>query len=183
MAQEFTEYLGVVGAAHGIDGAFSLVDAAGTPVVLTVGTIVGLGYSRDFLRPYTLEEASGTLPHIRLRLREITSRDAVQSIVDMAVYAPPSALRSSATERYRIGDLEGCIVRTEEGVDLGVITDVWLLPANDVWVMTTPTGTEVPLPVIEDVIRTVDIDDKTIVVRLLDGLMDVTTATEEDSDA
>jgi 16S rRNA processing protein RimM len=183
MAHEFTEYLGVVGAAHGIDGAFSLVDGAGTPVDLTPGTIVGVGYSRDFLRPFTVESMSGLHPHLRLHLREIPSRDAVESIADMAVYAPASALRSSARERYRIGDLEGCTVRTEDGADIGVVTDVWLLPANDVWVVTTATGIEIPLPVIDDVILMVNIEEKSILVHLLDGLMDVTTSTDEDSDA
>ena len=46
------------------------------------------------------------------------------------------------------------------------------LPANDVWVMRTDKA-EIPLPVIDDVIKSVDIEKKEIRIELMDGLMDL----------
>ena len=46
------------------------------------------------------------------------------------------------------------------------------MPANDVWVVKTAQG-DVPLPVIDDVIKKVDIAKKQIEVFLIEGLMEL----------
>lgn len=55
--------------------------------------------------------------------------------------------------------------------DLGTITDVIVTGANDVWVVDGPFG-EVLIPVIEEVVETVDEDAMTARVRLLPGLIE-----------
>jgi len=63
---------------------------------------------------------------------------------------------------------------------LGTITDVWIMPANDVWVLSMPEG-DIPLPVIDDVILSVDIPKKQIIIRLIDGLRDLLPKSSDDS--
>jgi 16S rRNA processing protein RimM len=46
------------------------------------------------------------------------------------------------------------------------------LPANDVWLMKY-NNMEIPIPVIDDVIKKVDIKNKEIYVELIDGLMEL----------
>jgi 16S rRNA processing protein RimM len=57
------------------------------------------------------------------------------------------------------------------------------MPANDVWVVTTPSGKTIPLPVIDSVIVSVNLEQRVIVVRLLDGLetIDDHDASEHDA--
>jgi 16S rRNA processing protein RimM len=54
---------------------------------------------------------------------------------------------------------------------MGTVTDVIVTGANDVWVVEGPLG-EVLLPVIDDVVRTIDEDARTVSVVLLPGLLE-----------
>jgi len=82
-------------------------------------------------------------------------------------------------EQYYISDLLECQALDEQGNLLGRITDVWIMPANDVWVLTTKDG-DIPLPVIDDVILSTDIEKKQIVIRLIDGLTDLLPGGDQD---
>ncbi len=60
-------------------------------------------------------------------------------------------------------------VETEDGEYLGKIVDVYLLPANDVYVV-KQGDKEILLPAIEDVIKKVDLDRGNLVVIRIGGL-------------
>ena len=83
-------------------------------------------------------------------------------------------------DNYFISDLIGCSGIDGQGNILGTIKDVWIMPANDVWVLSMPEG-DIPLPVIDDVIRSVDIQKKQIVIRLIEGLRDLLPKSSNDS--
>ena len=72
-----------------------------------------------------------------------------------------------------IADLIGLRVVTEEGEELGKLTDVLETGANDVYVVEAPGKKELLLPAIKDCIRDVDLESGTMTVRLLKGLMDL----------
>lgn len=177
-----TEYLGVIGRSHGVDGTVVLVDTVGLPARLDATSTVYVGYARDFAKPFRVSAFHATPQRTTLRLAGIASPEAASSLVDQAVYVAASNLAPSATERYRIGDIEGATVKAEDGTVLGTIAEVWLLPANDVWVLQRPDGNTIPLPVIDSVIRNVNMAERTITVRLLEGLEDLSKAAAEADD-
>lgn len=160
----------MLGRAHGLDGTLVLDDAVALPHGLAQDSVVAVGFSRDFTKTYTVEAFSQTEHRTLIKLREIGSAEAAESVVDNAVYAQPTDIGVSSSDRYRVGDIQECSVVDEAGNTIGMVTDVWILPANDVWVVTTPSKTTIPLPVIDDVILHVDLEQRTITVRLLDGL-------------
>jgi 16S rRNA processing protein RimM len=175
MASTQSEYIGVLGRVHGLDGTFVLSDAIPLPSGLAVGTVVSIGFSRDFTKPFCVESFVQTEHRTLLKVKEISSSEAASQLLDNAVFANSSDIGALSIDRFRIGDIEGSSVIDESGNLLGTITDVWILPANDVWVMTTPLKNTIPLPVIDEVILKVDVNTKQITVRLLDGLERVDT--------
>ena len=74
-------------------------------------------------------------------------------------------------DTYFIVDLLGCEVTTEEGDLLGELIDVFPTGSNDVYVVKDDLGKQTLLPAIGDVIKKVDIENKKIVVHLLEGLV------------
>lgn len=74
---------------------------------------------------------------------------------------------------YYYHEIIGCRVLTEDGEELGEITDILSPGANDVWVVkgTKPKAKEILLPVIDDVVLKVEPSDKLVTVRLLEGLI------------
>lgn len=71
-----------------------------------------------------------------------------------------------------IADLIGCDVITDQGENLGKLTDVLKTGANDVYVVKMESGREVLLPVIEQCVLEKDIENKIVKVHVMKGLLD-----------
>ena len=67
-------------------------------------------------------------------------------------------------------EIIGCKVITTEGILLGEIVDILQTGANDVWIVRKKGKKDVLIPYIEDVVKAVDIENKTVTVELLEGL-------------
>lgn len=75
-------------------------------------------------------------------------------------------------DEYFIADLIGLDVEDEEKRAIGVLTDVLQTGANDVYVVKSPDGKEYLFPAIKECILKVDMDQKTVTVHVMPGLMD-----------
>lgn len=79
---------------------------------------------------------------------------------------------------YYIADLIGCKVYADEesgemsGRLLGTVKDVLQTAANDVYIVSTPSGGELLFPVIGECIKNVNIENSTITVHVMKGLLD-----------
>jgi len=75
--------------------------------------------------------------------------------------------------QYYYHQIIGCAVVTEDGEELGTISEILSPGANDVWVVERPKskGKQLLLPVIDEVVIEVNITDKRITVRLMEGLI------------
>lgn len=76
-------------------------------------------------------------------------------------------------DEYFIADLIGVQVRTDEGEELGEITDVLQTGANDVYVIKQADGEEILIPAIRDCVKEVDIEEGKMCVHLLPGLREI----------
>ncbi len=74
-------------------------------------------------------------------------------------------------DSYFIVDIIGCKVFTDENEFLGKVIDVFQTGSNDVYTVKNNEDKEILLPAIEDVIKDIDIANKKIVVKLMDGLI------------
>lgn len=84
---------------------------------------------------------------------------------DMAIPLPDNV--------YYISDLIGIEVRTEEGEKLGKICNVFPTGSNDVYVVKHATQKkEILLPAIREVVKQIDIESGTMVINLIEGLIE-----------
>ena len=74
---------------------------------------------------------------------------------------------------FFIVDLVGLKVESDDGMDLGVLTDVLQTGANDVFVAKMPDGNEVLIPYIEQCVPEIHPETGKVVVHLLPGLLDL----------
>lgn len=82
-----------------------------------------------------------------------------------------SELLELEEDEYYYHEIIGCRVVTEEGEELGDITEILSPGANDVWVVKPGKGKEILLPVIDEVLVSVDVENKVVTVRLMEGLI------------
>src|SRR5690625_2307270 len=74
-------------------------------------------------------------------------------------------------DEYYVHEIIGCEVVDEEGANIGVVEDILKPGANDVWVASrADSKKELLIPVIDDVVLDVDISQKRITIRLLEGM-------------
>lgn len=81
------------------------------------------------------------------------------------------AVKLGPDENFII-DLIGLSVVTEDGNKLGTLTDVIKTGANDVYEVKMTDGKEVLLPAIKECILNVDLENATVTVHMMDGLLD-----------
>ena len=70
-------------------------------------------------------------------------------------------------------DLIGMQVVTEEGEDLGEVTDVIQNTAQDLFEVELPEGRKVLIPKVDAFVRSIDGETRTVTVRLQEGLLDL----------
>lgn len=75
-------------------------------------------------------------------------------------------------DEYFICDIIDAKVVTDEGDELGILTDVLQTGANDVYVVKDSNGKEVLLPVIPSCVLDINTEDKLVKVHILPGLLD-----------
>ncbi len=73
---------------------------------------------------------------------------------------------------YYTFELIGLEVVTEEGERLGRLSDVWSMPAQDVYVVERE-GKEILVPALRSIIKDVDLARQRMTVNLPDGLLDI----------
>ena len=73
-------------------------------------------------------------------------------------------------DEYFIADLIDMEVVTEDEEHFGVVKDVLVTGANDVYIVTRDDGTEVLLPAIKECVRNIDMEQGRITVHIMDGL-------------
>lgn len=69
-------------------------------------------------------------------------------------------------------DIIGCQMQTTDGDHLGTITSILSPGANDVWVVEQSSGKELLIPYIKEVVKSVDIEEKKVMIELMEGLLD-----------
>ena len=75
-------------------------------------------------------------------------------------------------DEYFVADLIGTKVVSDEGTELGVMTDVIETGANDVYVVKNSEGEEILFPAIKDCVKEVDLEKGVITLHVMDGLLD-----------
>jgi 16S rRNA processing protein RimM len=108
---------------------------------------------------------------IRVMLEGITDINLAQLEKGKNVFAAENDLPPPAENEFYYRDVMGCEVFLTDGVRIGVVEEIIATGANDVFVV-RGDGKEVLVPVIEDVVKEIDLDGKRVVIEAIPGLLD-----------
>ena len=144
----------------------SSVQKGGAP--LEFGTSDGLSAAQEFklIRAERVNAAA-----IRLTLEGLDDPDAAEALRGASVSVLISDLPPKAPGEFYYYEAIGCSVATTDGRLIGVIEDVIATGANDVWVV-RDGATEVLVPVIDNVVKSMDLGARRMVVEAVPGLLD-----------
>ena len=106
---------------------------------------------------------------IRVSLECASDRTTAEQLVGLLILVPPAERVTLPAGTYFVDDLVGLVVLTEEGEHVGVLKEVMHMPAHDVYVIQN-RGEEVLLPAVPEFVRAVDLQARTLTVKLIEGM-------------
>ena len=104
-----------------------------------------------------------------LKFKGIDDMDTANKYRQKSLYVTRENAVKLKKNEYYIADLIGLKVSSDEGEELGEITDVLQTGANDVYIIKSEKE-EILLPAIKECVKEVDIEKGTMLVHLLPGL-------------
>ena len=126
-----------------------------------------LGTSYDNLIDLKLEKAIGNGKRMRFKFEGIDSELKAKNIIGKTIYA---STRADDEINLIASDLIGFDVVKDTGDSVGDLKDVMWLPANDVYVVFNGAK-ELLIPIVYEVVLSVDYDKKEILIASIDGLI------------
>ena len=118
----------------------------------------------------TIDEVSYSKNLVLLKFKEAPDINMVEKYKNCYLKIDRKDAVELPEDTYFIVDLLGLEVYTEEGRKLGKVDDIFKTGSNDVYVVKNEEGKQLLLPAIADVIKTIDLQNKKIIVNLIKGL-------------
>jgi 16S rRNA processing protein RimM len=96
----------------------------------------------------------------------------VEKYKNSLIKVPESQLTDLDEGEYYFHEIIGCTVLTDAGEEIGTIKEILETGANDVWIVKRKNKKDALIPFIDDVVKEIDIEEKRIVISLMEGLID-----------
>lgn len=164
--KEPTVAVGRITRAHGVHGEVAVLVLSEVPERFDDGATLWLEDGRKL----TVASSRPHKDRLLIRFREVRDRAAAEALQKALLVVPESMSPPLPAGSWWDHQLEGCAVVTDAGRELGTVREVIHTPANDVWSAVDDAGTETLIPVLEDVLVSVDVEAKRILVREIEGL-------------
>lgn len=123
------------------------------------------------LKEYTIEDVKYSKNLVLLKFKGIDDINDTIALKNCYLKIDRSNAVKLEKDSYFIVDLIGLEVYSDENELLGILCDVFPTGSNDVYVVKNEIGKQILLPAIKEVIKKVDLEDKKVIVRLIDGLI------------
>jgi 16S rRNA processing protein RimM len=155
----------------GIKGYFKTQVLTHSPKRLLKLKKVFLGVTTENLIELTIEDVLFQQRSTLVKFEGVDDRTAAERYIGRYVFIPESNVLRPPKGSFFIHDLVGCRVQTGEGKQIGIIEDVLKAPSQDIW--TIRQGDQVKmLPAVKDFIIEVDILNRTVIVKTIEGLLE-----------
>lgn len=163
--------VGVISATHGIKGEVKVYPTTDDPDRFRHLKEV-LIYDNENIMPLEITGVKFFKHLVILKFKGFDRIEDVEKFKKRDLYVTrENAIPLEDGEHY-IADLIGLKVLSEKGIYLGTLTDVLQTGANDVYIVENADGKEILLPAIRDCILNIDMDNRIMTVKILEGLMD-----------
>ena len=120
---------------------------------------------------YNIESVKPHKNIFLLKLENIDDINVAEGLKGAVITADREKLPPLPEGTYYITDIIGLEVYEDEKY-IGKISDWIETGSNNVYIIKRPKGKDVLIPAIDDVIKKIDIENKTMSVKLLEGLME-----------
>lgn len=161
-----------IGRAHGIKGEVTVEVRTDEPE-LRLGPGAVLTTDPASAGPLTIATGRVHSGRLLLRFEGVADRNAAEALRNTLLIAEvdPDELPEEEDEYYdhQLIDLD---VVTEDGTEVGRITEISHLPTQDLFIVERPDGTEVMIPFVAEIVTDIDLEEQRAVISPPPGLID-----------
>jgi 16S rRNA processing protein RimM len=166
MVGEPTVAVGRITRPHGVHGEVAVLVLSEVPDRFADGATV---WTEGGLR-LTVVSSRRHADRLLVRFREVGDRARAEELARALLVVPESSSPDLPEGSWWDHRVEGCALATDTGRELGTVREVIHTAANDVWSVVDEAGDETLIPVLKEVLVSVDVDAKRIVVHEIPGL-------------
>jgi 16S rRNA processing protein RimM len=164
--------VGKITGTHGIRGLLKIYSFSGNIESLQACDSVTIKSHEGIISKLKLKSIATSAGKLVIGFMGLDDIDQAQTYVGSELCLLRSQLPEPEDDEYYWCDLIGLRVATIEGVDLGVIEDIFEAGSSDIYVV-RGMEREYLIPAIADVITSVDLKNGRMLVSPLEGLLDL----------
>lgn len=154
---------------HGIRGEIRMTVLTDFPELISPGQII---YAGERYQAYTVRDIRGNGDDMLVSLKELPDRTAVEIFRNIMVYMKSEDMPDLPEGEFFIHQLVGMEVITDQDEKLGILKEILITGANDVYLVESPEGKELLLPATEEVVLDISQENRQILVHIIPGLLD-----------
>ena len=162
--------VGVISSTHGVRGEVKVFPTTDDVKRFKKLKKVILDTGKEQL-PLEIEGVKFFKQFVILKFRGIDNINDIEKYEGKSLLVDREHAVKLKKDEYFIADMIGMDVFTEEGELFGALKDVMETGANDVYIIEMTDGKEVLVPAIKQCILDVDIENRKMVIHLLEGLV------------
>ncbi len=162
--------VGVISSTHGVRGEVKVFPTTDDVKRFKKLKKVILDTGKEQL-PLEIEGVKFFKQFVILKFRGIDNINDIEKYKGKSLLVDRKDAVKLKKDEYFIADMIGMDVFTEDGELFGALKDVMETGANDVYIIEMSDGKEVLVPAIKQCILDVDIENRKMVIHLLEGLV------------
>jgi len=163
--------VGIVTGAHGLRGALRMrSDNPDAGLLEEIGRVL-IASPGENPNDYKILSAAALGRGVRLELEGVTDANQAESLRGAEVFVAKDDLPPAKANEFYHYQVIGCSVVLADGQRIGTIEEVFSTGANDVFVVRDGSR-EVLVPVIADVVKSIDVDARRVTIDAVPGLLD-----------
>jgi 16S rRNA processing protein RimM len=147
---------------HGVSGEILMELITDSPENLAIGNEVFIGEDKIPSKVISLRPTDKLW---LITLAGFGNRETVARFSNQWLYMKIDQLQPPAEGRFYQHEVIGMQVLNEAGIVLGIVSEILITGANDVYVVRNEQGEESLIPVVKSVIQKMDRKSRTIVIR------------------
>lgn len=171
MSAEDLLLIGKITKPHGIKGSLKVYSYAESPELFNDAEVLYLKLKSGTMKPLHVESFSSSGDMVILGFKEIENRNDAEEIVKGELYVDKKYLPPLEEDEYYRYELIGLQVETVDGLNVGIVEDIFPTGSNDVLVV-KKGKVENLIPVTKEVVKEIDREKKKILIEPLENMLE-----------
>ena len=164
--------VGIITSTHGVRGEVKVYPTTDDPRRFRRLKAVVLDTGKEKMN-LEIEGVKFFKQFVILKFKGLDNINDIEKYRQKSLYVTRKNAVRLQRDEYFIADLIGLKVQDEDGKELGTVKDVIETGANDVYEVEMADGKSLLLPAIKQCILNVDVENGTMQVHVLEGLLDL----------